>query len=84
MAVTPGDAANIVTDSFDTVNTCTDATVPGTAGFLDQIVCTLTTNDSVAAGDLVRVRRCRLPADATDTATGDMELVGAILEYTKN
>ena len=83
MAVTPGDAADINTDSYDTVNNCDDATVPGTAGFLDTISCTLTNFDSGAAGDYVKIKVCRAVADAADTATGDMEGIAAMLEYTK-
>jgi hypothetical protein len=82
MAVTPGDAADINTESYDTVNNCDDATVPGTAGFLDQISCTLTNKDSVAAGDYAKIKLCRAVADSADTATGDMEVVGAELSYT--
>lgn len=84
MAVTPGDAADINTESYDTTNNCDDATVPGTAGHLDQIVCTLTNADSAAAGDLVKVKIERAVADSADTATGDMEIVGIILEWTKS
>ena len=84
MAVTPGDAADINTNSFDTVNNCDDAAVPGTAGFLDQIVCSLTTVDSLTAGDYVKIRLEREVADVADTCTGDMEVVGVMLEWTKS
>ena len=83
MAVTPGDSADINTDSYDTVNNCDDATVPGTAGYLDVITCTLTNNDSMAAGDLIKIDIQREVADAADTATGDLEIVGVVFEYTK-
>jgi hypothetical protein len=78
-AVTPGDSADIDTDSYDTVNNCDDASVPGTAGYLDVISCTLTNKDSVAAGDHVRLKLCR---DVGDTATGDIEVRGLELTYT--
>ena len=77
------DSADINTNSYDTVNNCDDATVPGTAGYLDQIACSLSTVDSMAAGDLVKIDIQREVTDSSDTATGDMEIVGAILEYTK-
>lgn len=80
MAVTPGDSADVNTDSYDTANNCDDGTVPGTAGFLDEISCTLTNLDSVAANDLVRLKVCR---DIGDTATGDAELIYATLQYTR-
>ena len=80
MVVTPGDSADINTDSYDTANACDDAAVPGTAGYLDQIACTLTNADSIAAGDFFKVKICR---DIGDTATGDAEVVHAALEYTR-
>lgn len=78
MATTPGDSADINTDSYATVNATTDA-VPGTAGHLGDFTITLTNADSAAAGDLVKLKISR-PADAV---TGDMEVVGVMLEYTK-
>lgn len=84
MATTPGDSADENTDSYGSVNNCDDAAVPGTAGYLDEISCTQTNADSVAAGDSVRFKLCRAPADSADTATGDMEvLYEVMLEYTK-
>jgi hypothetical protein len=83
MAVTPGDSADINTDSYATVNNCDDAAVPGTVGFLGQIVCPLTNNDSMSAGDLTKIKLCRAPADSADTSTGDLEIVGVMLEFTK-
>jgi hypothetical protein len=80
MAVTPGDSADINTDSYDTANACDDAGVPGTAGHLDQISCTLTNADSIAAGDYFKIKICR---DTGDTASGDAEVVHARLEYTR-
>jgi hypothetical protein len=80
MAVTPGDSADINTDSYDTANNCDDAGVPGTAGHLDQISCSLTNADSIAAGDYFKIKMCR---DTGDTAAGDAEVVHARLEYTR-
>jgi hypothetical protein len=84
MATTPGDAVDVNTESYASLNTCTDAAVPATAGFLDTIVCTQTNTDSLAAGDLTKFKFCRAPANATDTAAGDLELYGLMLEYVKN
>lgn len=81
-AVTPGDSQDVDADGFASVNTGTDATVPGTAGYLDAISITMTNADSLAANDLVILRVNREVADAADTATGDLELVAATLEYT--
>ena len=74
-AVTPGDLLDLDTaTSYDTENVGTDATVPGTAGFLDSISITLTTHDSSAAGDTIRFRLARKVAHATDTAAGDLHV----------
>lgn len=72
-AVTDGDATDLdATTSFDTANSA-GATVPGTAGHIDQLSLTLTNADSIAAGDYVRLSLNR-DADGTsgtDDATGD-------------
>lgn len=71
-AVTSGDATDLdATTSFATVNAGSDAAVPGTAGYMEQISITLTNDDSLAAGDYIRVSLARDVADAADTATGD-------------
>lgn len=76
------DNESAVTLSYDTVNNGSEA-VPGTAGLTSDLSITLTNADSVAAGDLVRVKLFRDANDATnDTATGDLELWAASLEYT--
>jgi hypothetical protein len=71
-AVTDADALDLdAGDSFDSVNAA-NATVPGTAGYLDVLDVTLTNKDSIAAGDYVRVKLERDADDGTDdTATGD-------------
>lgn len=82
MAVSDGDSQDLDSDSFDTVN-AGSATVPGTAGYPDEISITLTNADSVAAGDLVIVSLSRDADDGSnDTATGDAEVVAFSLEYT--
>lgn len=71
-AITPTDATDLdVTTSFASINGGNDATVPGTAGYLDTVSITLTNNDSISAGDLIRYSLARDVADANDTATGD-------------
>lgn len=71
-AITSGDATDTdATTSFDTVNTGTDAAVPGTAGYMEQISITLTNADSSAAADYLRISLARAVANAADTATGD-------------
>ncbi len=83
MAVSDGDSADIGTASFDTVNVGS-ATVPGTAGYLDEVSITLTNADSVAAGDYVYIYLSTDADDATnDTATGDREVVNLQLEWNR-
>jgi hypothetical protein len=81
MAVTPGDSADINTDSYATANDCNDATVPGTAGFLDAISCTLSNLDGLTAGDFFKVKMCRDVGN--DDAAGDAEVVAPMLSYQK-
>jgi len=70
-AITAADAFDLdAGTSFDTVNSTDNTTVPATAGYMDQISVTLTNNDSIAAGDYVRVSLTR--DAASDTAAGDM------------
>lgn len=80
-AITDADATDLdAATSFDTVNASGAITVPGTAGYIDQVSVTLTNADSVSAGDLVRISISRDADDGTnDTATGDLYLLMAEL-----
>lgn len=83
MAISDGDSADVDSASFDAVNEITGGTtVPGTAGYIDEISISLTNADSVAAGDLVLIRVNRDHDDTDDTATGDLELLAFSIEYT--
>ncbi len=63
--------------SFDSVNSTDNTTVPGTAGYIDQISITLTNNDSITAADYCRISLAR---DASsDDATGDMYVLAVEL-----
>jgi len=81
-AVSDGDSTDLdAGTSFDTVNNSASTTVPGTAGFIDQISITLTNKDSIAAGDYYRISVNR-DADGsaiTDSATGDLSLLAVEL-----
>jgi hypothetical protein len=61
-------------DSFDTATAAT-ATANGTSGIVTVTNITCTTIDSLAAGDLFRLRVQRIGGDGADTMTGDAELV---------
>ena len=75
-AVTAADAVDLDSASdFDTANSVTD-TVPGTQGYLAQATVTLTNADSVASGDMVRIKLTRDADNGSDTATGDARLLG--------
>jgi hypothetical protein len=75
-AITTADATDLdATTSFATVNTGTDAAVPGTAGYMEQISITLTNDDSAAAADYLRISVARAVSNAADTATGDCYLL---------
>lgn len=82
MAVSDGDSADTDTASFDTANASSTTAVPATAGYLDEISITLTNADSMVANDLVNIRLTRDADNASDTATGDCEVVAVSLEYT--
>lgn len=80
-AVSDGDAQDVDAKGFAAANVGT-ATVPATAGHLDEVSITMTNADSIAAGDFVIVYLNRDPAHASDTATGDCEVVAVSLTYT--
>lgn len=74
-AVTAADALNLASaTSFDTANSG-NGTVPGTAGYMQTISITMTNNDSIAAGDYVRLSLNRDADNASDTATGDANVL---------
>lgn len=80
-AVSDGDATDVDAKVFGSANVGT-ATVPGTAGHLDEVSITLTNADSVAAGDFVVIRLARAVANGSDTATGDAEVIAGAITYT--
>ena len=66
-------------DSFDTATEAHSVT-NGTAGIVSQTSITCTTIDSLAVGDLFRVKIYRDTTDTTnDTVTGDAEIVAIVL-----
>lgn len=76
------DNVNIDTDSYATLDKCTDATVPGTAGLMDEISFALTNLDSLAAGSYISIQLGRENATTGTNATGDMEVWAIALVYT--
>ncbi len=62
-------------DSFDTATAGT-VTVHATSGTPFELEITATAIDSIAAGELYRLRITRTPSNGADTAAGDAELRG--------
>lgn len=82
MAATDGDSASLDTDSYDTVNSGSDSLSTG-PHYPHNLTVTLTNNDSMAAGDLVRIKIERDADDGVnDTFASDLEFHGARLDYT--
>lgn len=81
-AVSDGDATDVDAKGFAAANTSATTAVPGTAGHLDEISITMTNADSLAAGDYVVLYLNRDAGNGSDTATGDLELVAASIQYT--
>lgn len=77
MATTDGDAT--ASDSYDTINTSSNITVPGTAGLQDTISLSLANEDSMAAGDSLWLKFRR---EGDSNAAGDMRLLAARLRWT--
>ncbi len=81
-AITPGDSQIVADKVFASANTSSAATVPGTAGYLAEVSLPLSNADSLAAGDWMVLYLARDAAHASDTATGDVTVIGVSLEYT--
>jgi len=82
MCVSDGDSADVGTAGFVGV-AVGSATVPGTAGFPDEISITLT-DDACAAGDMLWLYLSTDANDAAnDDATGDREVIGVEYEFTR-
>jgi hypothetical protein len=74
---------DVDSDGFAAVNSVDDTTVPGTSGLVDVVSIAFTDGadmDSVAAGELFRLKITR--DAASDTATGDAELHGIEIKET--
>jgi len=75
-AITAADAVDTdAAESLDAVNTSSATAVPATAGYVAQLSITLTNADTIAAGDLCRLRIRRVGSNVSDTATGDLNLL---------
>lgn len=81
-AVTPSSAdnVNIETDSLATALTGTSS-ASGTAQELENVSITISNLDGLAADDIVELVIRRLPANGSDTMTGDALLVCVEINY---
>lgn len=80
--ITPNaDSQDIETKAFATENTASDTHLGTTGQRLHSFDITVTNLDGLAAGDDVTLRLRRLPADGSDTMTGDAIVVRLIVEY---
>jgi hypothetical protein len=81
--VTAGDTTDVDAKAFDAANTSAATTVPATtAGKMGEISITMTNADSATAGDYGVLYVARDGASGSDTAAGDLELIGVALNYT--
>jgi hypothetical protein len=69
-AVLPDNSESAVADSYGTQNKATTPTIA--VNTLQSVSITLTNNDGIAAGELVRFKLTRLQDDGSDTNTGDV------------
>jgi hypothetical protein len=65
---------DIDADGYDTIQSAT-TTTSGTSGVVNTTAITITTIDSLAADDCFRLKVTRDADNASDTMTGDAELV---------
>lgn len=81
-AITPNsDSQDIETKAFATENTASDSHIGTTAQRLHSFDVTINNLDSVAADDYVILRLRRVPADASDTMTGDAIVARVVVSY---
>lgn len=81
-AITPNtDTQDIETKAFATENTNSDTHLGTTGQRLHTFDITVSNLDSVAAGDACVLRLRRVPADGSDTMTGDCIVTRVIVAY---
>lgn len=81
-AITPNtDSQDIETDAYATATNAADTHLGTTGQRLHSVDVTISNLDSLAADDWVTLKVSRLPANASDTLTGDAILVGLVLSY---
>lgn len=81
-AITPDtDSQDVETKAYATETTGSDSHLGTTAHRLHEMTVTVSNLDSLAAGDWCKLRLARKVADASDTMTGDAQVVQVVIEY---
>lgn len=81
-AITPNtDTQDIETKAFATENAASDTHLGTTGQRLHSFTITVSNLDSLANGDDLTLRLRRVPADASDTMTGDAIVTRVIVSY---
>lgn len=81
-AITPNaDTQDVETKAFATATNVADTHLGTTGQRLHSADVAISNLDSLAAGDALWLRIARLPANASDTMTGDALLIAVILSY---
>lgn len=81
-AITPNtDTQDVETKAFAIENTASDTHLGTTGQRAHQFDITISNLDSIASGDWVCLRLRRVPADASDTMTGDAIVTRVLLSY---
>jgi hypothetical protein len=75
------DTQDVETDGLATENTATDSHLGTTGQREHEVSITISNLDSVADGDMVRLRIRRVGSSGSDTMTGDAILTDVLLEY---
>jgi hypothetical protein len=81
-AVSDGDTQDVDAKTFALANTSAATTVPGVVGYMTEISLALANDNGVAGGDFVVVYLERDATSGSDTAAGDMEVIGCAFTYT--
>lgn len=75
------DSTDVEADSWGTAATVTDSHLGTTAHRIMEASITVSSLDSITTGDLLFLRLYRDADNASDTMSGDAQVVGVIVEY---
>lgn len=75
------DTQDVETDAYATATNATDTHLGTTGQRLHEFDIIISNLDGLAADDMVTLKLTRLPANASDTMTGDAIVTGCVLAY---